>query len=228
MAARSSSTAMIEVDGLTVRVEGRTLLDGVSFTVAAGEKAVLLGESGAGKTTLLRALIGQARPAAGTIRLAGETLGAETIVAARQRLCYVPQTLPYFADESVRDFLWLPFRFRANRDRSPDTARVVALLERLRLGASFLKARMGDVSGGERQRLSVARALLLDRPLLLLDEVSSALDEEGREAVLEVVLGAGADERTVLAVAHDPAWKARATTRLAMAAGGRLTGVERG
>ena len=218
---------MIEVEDLTVSSEGRTLLSKISFRVAWGEKAAIHGESGSGKTTLLRALIGQVRPMLGQIRVADQLLGPTTVAAVRRSICYVPQSLPFFAEDRVDDFLERPFRFRANRGRDPAPSRVREMLRLLRLDDAIRTARMGDVSGGERQRLTLARALLLERPILLLDEVTSALDDESRQTVMELVLGEPAAETTVLAVAHEAAWRARSSPRIALRPGGRLGAVER-
>ena len=105
-----------------------------------------------------------------------------------------------------------------------DRARRDRLVARFRLPRDILDARIGDVSGGERQRLALIRALLLDRRVLLLDEVTSALDDDSKEVVMDAVLGSEAT--TVLAVSHDAAWRARSNPRVTLA-DGAIARVER-
>jgi putative ABC transport system ATP-binding protein len=103
----------------------------------------------------------------------------------------------------VRDALLLPFTYRANRHQIPDRTRIVSTLEKLRLDPSILDSEASVVSGGEKQRVVIARALLLNKQVFLADEVTSALDPESTEAVLHLFRDPA---YTLLSVSHDPDW----------------------
>lgn len=198
-------TPLIRFDHITVVAHGKTLLDGLDFALEPGAKAVLRGRSGSGKSTVLKALLGLYPLAGGAILFQGQPLTPATARAIRVSAAYIGQE-PVLGGESVREALLLPFRFKAHRGHAPDEARIVATLEALRLSAALLDQSCQRVSGGEKQRIALARALLLDKSLYLLDEVTSALDPESKQAVFAVLDEPGL---TVLSVAHDPDWIAR-------------------
>ena len=187
---------VLEIEGVSVARDGRTLLDDVSLGVARGATHVLLGPNGAGKTTLLAAVLGQTA-FAGRIRFHWRESG---------RIGYVPQgfqvdrTLPL----TVGEFLALPRQRRpvCLGVRRATRARLEAVLERLGLVDCWRKP-LGVLSGGEQRRVLVANAIDPLPEFLLLDEPSSGLDEmavEQLEATLAGLKGAGT---SVLMVSHD-------------------------
>ncbi|MFF0275785.1 thiol reductant ABC exporter subunit CydD [Streptomyces sp. NPDC004330] len=199
----------LELQDVTVRHAGRAepSLDAMHLTVEPGETVALVGPSGAGKSTLLDVVLGFAVPEdGGSVRVGGEPLASLDPEAWRSRIAWVPQRPHLFAgtiaenvrlarpdasDEAVRDAL---------RDAGADG--FVAELPR------GLDTPLGEdgagLSAGQRQRLALARGFLADRPLLLLDEPTAALDGETEAGIVDAVrrLAAG---RTVLLVAHRPA-----------------------
>ncbi len=199
----------LELDRVTVRHPGRAepALDAATLTVEPGETVALVGPSGVGKSTLLDVVLGFVAPEeGGSVRVGGEDLAALDLEAWRSRIAWVPQRPYLFAgtiaenvrlacpdasDEAVREAL---------RDAGADGF-VTGLPEGLDtpLGEDGV-----GLSAGQRQRLALARAFLADRPLLLLDEPTAALDGETEAGVVDAVrrLAAG---RTVLLVVHRPA-----------------------
>jgi putative ABC transport system ATP-binding protein len=198
-------TALVRFNGVTVAVRGKTLLDNLSFTLRAGDKTVFRGRSGSGKSTLLKALLGVYPLARGEILYQGRPLNPDAARALRASAAYIGQE-PILGGETVREALLLPFRFKAHRGHEPESSRLEAVLRSLRLASDLLDRPCGRVSGGEKQRIALARALLLGKRLYLLDEVTSALDGESKAAVFGVLADPGL---TVLSVAHDPDWIAR-------------------
>ena len=190
----------IVFDRVTVRAGSRTLLEDLSFTVREGERFVLVGPSGSGKSTVLKTLLGLHPLAAGRLLVAGRPLDREGIVRLRASAAFIGQE-PLLGAERVRDAILLPFRFAAHRGRDPSPQDLLATLERLRLPPQILDRECSRVSGGEKQRLALARALLLGKNLYLLDEATSALDPDSKEAVLAAL---DRPDLTLLAVAHDP------------------------
>ena len=125
--------------------------------------------------------------------------------------------------EKVRDALLLPFQFKAHREHQPTKAQLLEVLQRLQLPVSILNQESSRISGGEKQRIALARGLLLGKTLYLLDEVTSALDAQSKQAVFDVFSD---PQLTVLSVAHDPEWLERSDIIFTLEAG-RLTEVKR-
>jgi putative ABC transport system ATP-binding protein len=193
---------IIRFDQATVTVKDKTILSGLSFTLCAGEKAVLCGKSGSGKSTVLKTLLGLQALHSGAVFFQEKPLDAMSIHAIRSHTAYIGQE-PVLGADSVRDALLLPFQFKSHRDHKPTDRQLNSVLERLCLPASILSQESSRISGGEKQRIALARGLLLGKSLYLLDEVTSALDMESKQAVFDVF---ASPELTVLSVAHDPDW----------------------
>jgi putative ABC transport system ATP-binding protein len=194
----------LEIAGLLVRLGGRTILEGVSLSLARGEKVMLTGTSGSGKSTVLRCALGLVLPDAGCVRIFGETLTPHTVWSLRRRMAYVAQE-PDLGSGTVRAVIERPFTYKANAPLRENLEQVPALMERFQLPRFLLDKDMKTLSGGEKQRVALVSAIVLGRELLLLDEASSALDEKNRQAVTGFF--SQADDLTVLSVSHDTEWR---------------------
>ncbi|MFE6825260.1 thiol reductant ABC exporter subunit CydD [Streptomyces sp. NPDC057690] len=198
----------VAFEGVTVRYPGRSAdaVTDVSFTVEPGETVALVGPSGAGKSTLLSALLGFVRPAAGRVLAGGVDLASADLEQWRSRIAWVPQRPHLYAgtiDENVR--LARPDADDAAVHRALADAGALEFVEALPAGTGTVLGEDGaGLSAGQRQRLALARAFLADRPVLLLDEPTAALDGATEAEVVAAVrrLAAG---RTVLLVVHRPA-----------------------
>ncbi|MEU0955901.1 thiol reductant ABC exporter subunit CydD [Streptomyces niveus] len=198
----------LEFEGVTVRHEGRTepSLDAATLVVEPGETVALVGPSGAGKTTLLNVLLGFTAPTEGRVRVGGVDLSALDLDRWRERIAWVPQHPYLFAGtiaENVR--LARPDADATAVRKALRDAGAYDFVTALPQGADTPLGEDGaGLSSGQRQRLALARAFLADRPLLLLDEPTAALDGETEAGIVETVrrLAVG---RTVLLVIHRPA-----------------------
>ncbi|MEU9744968.1 thiol reductant ABC exporter subunit CydD [Streptomyces niveus] len=216
----------LELEGVTVRHEGRAepSLDAATLVVEPGETVALVGPSGSGKTTLLNVLLGFTAPTEGRVRVGGTDLSDLDLDRWRERIAWVPQHPYLFAGtiaENVR--LARPDADDAAVRRALRDAGAYDFVTALPLGADTPLGEDGTgLSAGQRQRLALARAFLADRPLLLLDEPTAALDGE-TEATLVPTIRRLATGRTVLLVIHRPALLSVAD-RVVEVGGGRARG----
>ncbi|MGZ8238114.1 MAG: ABC transporter ATP-binding protein [Methylobacter sp.] len=215
-------TPIIRFEHVSVNACEKTILSDISFELFPGEKAVLCGKSGSGKSSILRTLLGLHALSRGTVYFREKPLDYISVQAIRSCTAYIGQE-PVLGADSVRESLLLPFQFKAHRGRQPAEAQLIEALQRLQLSADILKQASNHISVGEKQRIALARGLLLGKNLYLLDEVTSALDEASKQAVFDVFSDPGL---TVLSVAHDPDWINRCDIAFQLEAG-RLTGVTR-
>ncbi|MEU6385003.1 thiol reductant ABC exporter subunit CydD [Streptomyces bauhiniae] len=195
-------------DSVTVRYPGRSAdaVTDVSFSVEPGETVALIGPSGAGKSTLLSVLLGFVRPTEGQVRVGGADLAGLDLDEWRSRIAWVPQR-PHLYAGTIAENVRL-----ARPDADDDAVRraladagALEFVDALPAGAGTLLGEDGaGLSAGQRQRLALARAFLADRPVLLLDEPTAALDGATEADVVAAVrrLSVG---RTVLLVVHRPA-----------------------
>ncbi len=216
---------MIETQGVVVRYNGRTAVDGVTLSVAPGEWVGLIGPNGAGKSSLLGAISGTVTHD-GVVRIAGRPAAELGRREAAQAIAVVPQNPVLPEDMDVIDYVLLgrtPHLGYLAAETDADVAVTEAAL--WDLGIIHLADRpLGSLSGGERQRCVLARALAQEAPVLLLDEPTSALDIGHRQQVLDLV----ADLRrtrslAVLAAMHDLTLAAQYADRLALMIDGRIT-----
>jgi branched-chain amino acid transport system ATP-binding protein len=168
-----SAAALLEARGLHTFYGASHVIDGVDFAVRRGETVALMGRNGMGKTTLLRSLLGLTPPSAGEVRVKGALMtGAKPHRIARQGIAFVPEGRGIFATLSVREHLVMAARPGSDGRRDWTLERVLDTFPRL---AERLDHGGTQLSGGEQQMLTIARALMTNPDLLLLDEATEGL-----------------------------------------------------
>jgi ABC-type polar amino acid transport system ATPase subunit len=218
---------MIEAVGLTKRLGARTLLDGVSLRVEAGEAVAVMGPSGVGKTTLLRCLDGLERADAGTVRVGDDAFGPgapdydRAVARVRRRIGFVFQQWHLFPHLTVLENVIEAPVHVAGRAADEATRQARALLARVGITARA-DARPHELSGGEQQRAAIARALALAPQALLMDEPTSALDDERVGDLVALLRGLCADGLALLCVTHDEQFARALAHRVILLRDGRL------
>lgn len=211
------SIPYLEIRGLKKSFGLRPVLRGVDLSIQAGERLALLGANGAGKTTLLRILAGLARPGAGQITLDGLDLVQQTREIQR-KVGFVAHQ-PYLYDDltALENLLFFARMYALEQ---PQT-RATNLL--LRVGLSKkARERVGALSRGQLQRLSLARALLHTPQLLLLDEPDTGLDQEGLEVLNGLLQEQSEQGGTILFTTHDMEAALQRSDQIAMLHNGRV------
>ena len=204
-------TAMIELRDAAVRVGDRTLWSGVDLAVEAGEFVAVLGPNGVGKSTLIKAVLGVVPLSAGSLTVHGQPPGAENGLVG-----YLPQRRSFDGQLRIRGIdvvrlgldghRWgvpLPWAGRFSSRARADAARVAEVIELVGAGA-YAHRPIGELSGGEQQRLLIAQALASRPRLLLLDEPLDSLDLPNQSAIAALISRiCHEDGVTVIMVAHD-------------------------
>ena len=217
--ARVGRERVLAVSGLVKRYGSQEVVRGLSFDILRGECFGLLGPNGAGKTTTLRCCLGLADPDGGTIELVGEPV-PKAAREARVRVGVVPQMDNLDPDFTVTENLVVYGRY-FGIDRATLDARIPKLLEFAGLAAKA-RASIRTLSGGMKRRLTLARALVNDPELLILDEPTTGLDPQARHLIWDGLRQLLAQGKTILLTTHFMDEAERLATRLAVIDHGRM------
>ena len=210
---------VLEVTGLRKAFGTMTAVDGLGFRVSRGECFGLLGPNGAGKSTTLKLVLGLLSPDAGEIRLLGEPIPAQA-QRARARVGVVPQADALDPDFTVTENLVVYGRY-FGLSRAVLEERIPALLEFAGLAAKRT-ARIDELSGGMKRRLTIARALVNDPEILFLDEPTTGLDPQARHLIWDRLRSLVSRGKTIVLTTHFMEEAERLCTRLAVVDHGRL------
>lgn len=196
---------MIRIENITVEKGGKAIFSGLNFHIHSGDHILISGRSGAGKSTLLKTILLFEVLQSGSIILKDEVVDGVNVEQFRRQIGYIGQKAPHY-DGTVREFLELPFSFKANADLiKPTSDDIDRLCQQFSFEQSPFDQPYSSLSGGEQQRISIVQALLIDRPIYLLDEVTASLDPTNTRKVVDYICGM--KDKTVLVVSHDPEWR---------------------
>lgn len=216
---------MLDVQSLASGYRGRLVLEEVTFSVERGEVVALIGPNGAGKTTLMRTLSGVLKATSGRVLLDGEDAAGLSPARRAAKIAVVPQARELPADFSVWQTVLLgrtPYLGWLGRIQEEDRRRAAQAIERAGL-QGYESRPVGELSGGEQQRVLLARALAQETPILLLDEPTSNLDLKHQSVLLNLVRRqAHQRAQAALMAVHDLNLAAIYADRIILLAGGRL------
>jgi polar amino acid transport system ATP-binding protein len=214
----------LEVKNLSAGYGRVEVLTGVSFSLDRGGVVCLVGPSGSGKSTVLRVLMGLTPPSSGAVAIDGTEIdyrSKASVRAARDRMAIVFQQYNLFQNMDVlRNVTIAPVRIKG-RARAEAEAEARRLLAKVGLAAK-VHAYPEELSGGQQQRVAIARALALKPEILLLDEVTSALDPELVNEVLDSIRGFAAEGMTMLIVSHEMGFVREVSSKVILMDKGRV------
>jgi len=196
---------MLQIEGLSFRYGSRSplVLKALDLTLEAGEIGILLGRNGSGKTTLFKNIIGIERPLEGSVRLDGEELTALPRKERAKRVAYVPQHI-HFGSLTVYDSILMGrIAFFGMQPGRADHAAVERVLAEMHL-ESYARRNAEALSGGEKQKIAIARALVQDPKLMVFDEPTGNLDIANEELIIEEAKKLAREKHiTILSSLHD-------------------------
>ncbi|MCK7067508.1 iron ABC transporter ATP-binding protein FetA [Enterobacter bugandensis] len=196
----NNENAVLQIKDVGFRVANNTILQHVGFNLSPGEFKLITGPSGCGKSTLLKIVASLLSPTEGTILFEGQDIASLSPESYRQQVSYCVQTPVLFGD-TVFDNLIFPWQIR---NKTPEPEKFIDDLARFGLAKETLTKSISELSGGEKQRVSLIRNLQFLPKVLLLDEITSALDDANKRNVNEIIHCYAREQNiAVLWVTHD-------------------------
>lgn len=191
---------LLRAEGVSYQVNGRSILSDIDLSFETGSNTTIVGPSGSGKSTFLKILSSLLSPTEGEIFYQEAPITTMPIETYRQKVSYCFQQ-PTLFGETVYDNLLFPFTVR---QEAFNQEKVVALLQQVKLPAAYLEKKTAELSGGERQRVALLRNIIFVPDVLLLDEVTTGLDEESKQIVNQLLNQLNKEQGvTLIRVTHD-------------------------
>ncbi|MHA4989942.1 ABC transporter ATP-binding protein [Cetobacterium somerae] len=190
---------MINFKNISIKFNDKIILNNFNLVVNTGEKVLISGVSGKGKTTLLKLLLGFNTPNSGNILVDNLELNEQNINIIRNKIGYMPQSTP-FLNINVEKLIHTIFNYKENLKIKLDMNIFIKTLKEFNLDSSILSKDINQLSGGEKQRIAFVIIILLDRKIWILDEITSSLDQDMKEKVINYILNTN---KTVILVSHD-------------------------
>lgn len=190
---------MIKANLLGLSYQNKPLFEDINFHLKQGDKVALMAPSGLGKTSLLMMIAGVSSPTTGHLDYLNQPYSSQTIKTLHQNLCWLPQQAQSLG-ETVKESLYAPFNLKINQQNTPTEEQCLAALAEVSLNNISLTQTFDSLSGGEQQRLAIARGVLLNRRLWLVDEPTSAQDKSRSDLIISLLLKRA---ETLIIITHD-------------------------
>lgn len=212
----------LEFQNVSYDHDGKKVLKNISVAFSSGDYVSIVGPSGSGKSTFLKLCCHLISPTDGRVLINGRDMMQENPVELRKRISYCFQT-PILFGEKVQDNIAFPYGLR---NRKIDMERVRMLFSRFNMNESYLEHDIKNLSGGEKQRIALIRTLLFKPEILLLDEVTSALDADNSEIVEKAILTLNQEGTTILWVTHNAGQSRKYAGKLLTIENGQIKSLE--
>lgn len=201
---KQTSQPVIKFADVSLQFSQKEIFDHLNLTINSGEKVVIFGKSGIGKSSLLKLILGFVRPDSGDVYILDKKVCSNHINWVRTKVAYVDQDV-MIGEGQAENLINEYFSFQANQQLTVSRKKVLSLMTEFELPSTLLQQNIQELSGGERQRLALVIALLLKRPIILLDEVTASLDPTSKKIVIANLLKQ--KDLTAIIVTHDQEWK---------------------
>lgn len=198
------SKTLIEFKNINLKFKDNVIFSDFNLKINQNDKVVIVGPSGIGKSSLFNLLLGLNQPQSGQIFFNSKKINSDNVNKLRSQIAYVDQEIS-LGNGVVKDVMADYFSFAVNKNLKITKKNLMDLFNEFLLDPAILNQNVEDLSGGEKQRLGLVIALLLKRPILLLDEISSSLDEDLTKSVIAKILAL--KNKTVILIAHDLEWQ---------------------
>ena len=192
--------ALIKFDSIDLGFNGKSVIQNLSLEFSRGDKVVIFGKSGSGKSSLLAMVLGFIRPDRGLVLFDGIPVDEKTVWEVRKRIASIDQDVS-LGSGKVSRLLNNTSNLNTNADLEFDTDELMTFFE---LDADMIHKDIKELSGGERQRMAVVIAVLLNRDVFFLDEVTASLDKHLKKKVADYFLDR--EDWTCIIISHDPVW----------------------
>lgn len=193
---------MIQFKNIHLVYSDKIVFNNFSLSIGKGEKVLLRAPSGIGKTSLVKLLLGFEKPNKGSICFSGIEVSQKSLAHIRSSIAYLSQDVDY-PEDKVEEIINNIFNYRINQSQRPTKEKLEMLLTEFDLSKEILSKNISQISGGERQRLGLIITILLDRPVWILDEVTSGLDFAMKEKMISYITQV---DKTMIIISHDQEW----------------------
>lgn len=190
---------LIKIEKANLKFNDKTIFNDLNFNINKGEKVIIRAHSGRGKSTLLKVIMGFQKLTSGKVEVDGLELNIFNIEKIREKISYLPQSIN-FRNQTIKEVIENIFSFKKNRSLKVDNEKLMFLIEELKLEKDILEKNFDFLSGGEKQRVALIIAFLMNKEIILLDESIASLDVVLKERVMQYLLQL---DKTVILVTHD-------------------------